>query len=319
MNRAGNLSTSAEMNITIWGPPQSGKQWMLWSFVRELELINQIYPDFRCEIFETYPGDDQLTPVRADPPLKPSVGKWRDFMWFFRRRPLKDDQAHHVSTFVHNMHISIVPGEEGIKSFFNLTEHEAVRSALARSRFVIAILDPTRLSSTGNKNGVEIDAIAMKKTTWNQEEYLKVVERLLETLATVRIQNRHVAFCISKMDQIAIREMDWLLLERLFGEQMVNLLKYYQSQFAIDVFAFSSFGGQLKEYLSDDAFDGNNWTVWNPINAVAPFFHFFQEIERTAIRQQSPFNVSNFIFNRQKMYVPYPKTNWTSTFAKENI
>lgn len=303
--RAEKNAAPTGINILIWGPPRSGKRWILWSFAREMEIYNQKHSDFHHEIFMQYPGDISLHPLQVRPPIEPRLDKWQDHNWSFRRSPLVADAAHRLSAHMHDMHISILPGQASVDCLFIPEANEAAKASIARSRFLIAVLDPCRLApqfGIGERSPGNLS----QEAHWTQEEYLAVIQSLLNTFADNNTSmKRSIVFCISKIDQVGERGSPWEVLERIFGNRMLKLLQNYRTQFHLEVITTTAFGELKMHQDSGVLLNDKDWRDWVPVNTAAPFFIFFQEIELELIRRQS--TGLGFVLKgmQEKKYIPY--------------
>lgn len=320
MNRTSreNESTPKDMNIVLWGPPQSGKRWLLWSFARELSVYNQGKQDFLYELFAKYPGEaDRLFPLRVEEPDLHLSDLPIDYNWVFRRSPLLKDQAHQRSAFTHMMNISVIPGFNSVECLFNPWIDDTSAAMLRQAQHVIVTLSPDRLASTVDGTGFKMEKEGLsERACWTQEEYLTVVHELLEQITKKNPKTHSVVFCITKMDLVKERGTAWEILSKLFGGQMVKLLRYFSTEIALEVFATTAFGMNLlaPEAALPLGTDGRG--TWFPINTIAPFFFIFQYTELVALRNRAGWESVFQSFRDKginKNYIPYNLHEWNQS------
>jgi hypothetical protein len=317
-----------EDEIAVWGPTQSGKDWLFKAFAKELEYHNDRYSDFHLELREQRPGQDDTRLVVFSTPNTPPTPFGESYSLHFHRIALQKDEAHQISTHAHRIIFHNNSGAELLSFVMDPGRFEQALVPIKRSKHLLIILDPdfsqisagreafSRREESENQQSFINDTpdrlhdyleIA-GKSGLSKDDYWQILTILLKILAESKISKRHLAICITKTDILKRSGNNpWGLLEIVFGQKIYQLLNNYRSIFNIEVFATSAAGYYLNnkgESVQNEA--GGELIVseaWNPINCAAPFFWIFQnrEIERI-------YHSSNFLNreNNLRKYIRYP-------------
>lgn len=317
-----------EIDITVWGPTQSGKDWLYRGFAKELEYYNH-YNNELDFILQMKRGSDPYENVITESPsnISPtSVGE--DYIHSFFRRPRHNNSGDNYSVgfMQHYINFHNGRGADLVAAIMDKDKYEQTYLSIARSQNLLILLDPL-FDNTGreglglNENTLfmntesivdEYPEIALRPGL-NKADYHKILGILLHELAESKVQNRHLAFCITKTDAMKIRGSDpWALLERVFGQQIFKLVNSYRNVCNIEAFATSAAGyTKVRGILQSNFANGKliDETKWNPFNCAAPFFWIFQNREIEQIK-----NTSNFL-NREhnlRRYIRYPTPRLTT-------
>jgi len=313
-----------ETEIAVWGPTQSGKDWLFKAFAKELEYYNNRYPDFRFELDEQRPGQEDarlLTFKTPNTPPTPFGGE--SYSLQFRRIALQNDEAHMVSIHRHLIHFHNSAGAELLSFLMDPVHFEHTLVPIKRSKYLLIFLDPDFGQKSGSRRVSNNQRNANNDISDHTDEYLEragrpglgkddyleILTRLLKVLAEeLNIPKRYLAICITKTDTLRRSGNNpWELLEIMFGQKIYRLLNDYRAIFDIEVFATSAAGyyeNNKGEHVPNEA--GGDLIVpeaWDPINCAAPFFWIFQNREIELIS-----NNSNFLsreYNLRK-YIRYP-------------
>ncbi len=305
-----------ETEFAVWGPTQSGKDWLYKGFAKELEFYNDNNKQgFRYELRLKRRGEEQFKKVMASPPdISPTTAS-EDYIHSFHRIPTKDDEAHRISTHVHRINFHNNRGADLVACLMDQSRKrfEDIFRTLIRSKFILITLDPKFEKPDLNNNMLNTDLqevdypdIALQPGL-SKDQYFQVLSMLLQTLDDSKIAGRYLAVCMTKIDAVKIAgNSAWLLLERIFGQRIHNLFYDYRTRFNMEVFATSAAGFVSKKgepvpnFQEGKLIDSENW---KPLNCATPFFWVFQNSELERIRLNS-----NFLSRESNLrkYVKYP-------------
>lgn len=266
-------------NISIWGPSGSGKTSLLYSFSRRLNSINRDDPDFSFDLFELI--NEDYRPTSIDLPPKFPTSNPEDYILTFRRVPKQRTKKHLVSAHSHNLLIHDYMGAAMLGS-----KDDISRGNIFFSDCLIIIIDPTL------KSGVEI--------------YNHYLPRLFSSNHFQESPIKHVAFCITKCDQLHYRGEPGWIYERIFGKTSISLLEKSVSRINYKFFLVSSYGFCSVNNRDIPNFDPSTGYLlypeqWEPYQVEGPFFWLFQNIELEKINKRA-----NLFFNDKNFYIPYP-------------
>jgi hypothetical protein len=316
-----------EDQIAVWGPTQSGKDWLYKAFAKELEYYNDNYPDFRFELHAHPPGQDATKPVRFESPHTPPTPFGESYNLQFHRIAVPKDEAHQISTHVHRINFHNNSGAELLSFLMDPVRFEQALVPIKRSKYLLIIMDPDfsntsssrkpswseetdDLQSINNHTSNRINEYPdiASKSGLSKEDYWEILTMLLQVLAESNSSKRYLCICITKTDILRRSGNNPQgLLEIVFGQKIYQLLNSYRAIFNIEIFATSAAGyfqNDKGEYVQNEA--GGELIVpesWNPINCAAPFFWIFQNREIERIYQTS--NFLNREYNLRK-YIRYP-------------
>jgi len=259
-----------------------------------------------------------------DPPAYRPTDDPSDLMWYFQRRPKRMSKAHSISTHAHLLHIHDIRGDE------SLHLSEQIRQILPDSELILIALDPTLLAQGDmairfrslpfhETEQVDISSlIAPQGSTdlhtplpaeYSQTEYVQYVNGVLTFLEQHKNANRRVALCLMKKDQWLRDASPWDYLQMAFGKTMFDCIQSHRRQFVIEAFAVSS-AGILHTPLGQANYNPYTAAIddpyqWEPLGVEAPFFWFFQLLEKRALRPTN--RIDRFLFQEQRLriYMPY--------------
>lgn len=306
--------------IAIWGPTQSGKDWLYKGFAKELEHYDQNSEDFNFVLQERRVGSDQFKLSIATPPddIRPTSYE-EDYIVRFARKPKPGKNRDEIllSSHYHDINFHNNRGANLIASVLEYSDNfEPTRLSIERSRYLLIVLDPnfdktspegqTYFQDNNSDMQDEFPDIALHPGL-SKENYYQMLLKLLEILSNANVPDRHLAICITKTDTLKITSYNtWSLLERAFGQKIFKLFNTYRNIFKIEVFATSAAGYIRKKgesvpnFAKGKLIDTENW---RPINCAAPFFWIYQNKEIERIKLTS--NFLNKEYNLRK-YIKYP-------------
>lgn len=306
---------SQETEITIWGPTQSGKDWLLKGFAKELEEHTLRSEDFIFDLRERRIGGTNFSFIKPEPPrfLEPTSSP-EDYILSFSRRikPTKTADNNKLSTFTHYINFHNNRGSDLISAILEPNRFDFVFNSIVRSQYILITLDPSfdnkeSIPNINAINGKDYPLVAVNSGL-NKENYFKILTLFLDTLSQQNTPKKYLAFCITKTDSLKSNwGNSWDLLELIFGQKIFRLLSNYRSVFNMEVFATSAAGyvirkgANISNYSNGKLLDHENW---KPFNCAAPFFWLFENREIERIK----FN-SNFL-NREtnlRNYIRYPR------------
>jgi len=329
LNDSSNSNYINQTGIALWGPTGAGKDWLFRSFRKELDYYNNRDEDFNYELLEQLPGEDTPMPLPVEIPHNaPSPDQVVDINYIFRRQALIQDEAHKISSHVHNLIIHNNSGRNLIKSLEDPIAFESTYQTLIHAHSLFLVLGiPTEergplASPTETQPSPEPDEFALavdKKYTLQvgngngtdnssdtdlpREVYLNFMKLLFSVISTG--PRRNLAICMTKSDLLNFRGNPWDMLERRHGSALRHLLKVQNDQHNIEVFATSAAGyfrvdSKVVPNLSNaELRDPGHWS---PVNTAAPFFWIFEKIERERLKQ----GLSLFRPGYEKKYISYP-------------
>jgi len=301
-----------ETSIAVWGPTNSGKDWLFRGFAKELEFYNSRYDDFLFDLYED--TEDGPRPVLAAPPhdIAPT-SREKDYVYHFRRKVLKQDEAHLLSSHLHKINFHNNAGENLLGATISQSRYESAVIPILRSKYLLIVLDGARstpdANTTDNENNLDRDQLDIaKRPGLGKEDYLRVLTMLMQLLSDSSMTDRQLAICMTKMDTTGLGGSNpWSQLEIVFGQRIHKLISRFRTTFNIEVFATSAAGYYFDSNgIRKSNFDGGQIADidnWNPVNCAAPFFWIFQTMEIEKIRISS--NFFNRDYNLGK-YLKYP-------------
>lgn len=307
-----------ETEITVWGPTQSGKDWLYKGFAKELEEYTLRSEDFIFDLREKRRIDANFTPVLAEPPddITPTaIGE--DYIHSFTRRIKQNknnDDGHKLSVYTHYINFHNNRGADLVAALLDPTRFETTFLSIIKSQYLLIVLDPNfekieKLSSSENTNIDEYPEIALQPGM-SKDNYYKVLTMLLEALAAYNTPSKHLAVCITKIDTLKISSNNsWYLLERAFGQKIYRLFDNYRRVFNMEAFATSAAGYTTKKGISEANFTAGKLLDpehWRPVNCASPFFWIFQNKEIEQIKLKSNFlNKENNLRNYKRYPLPF--------------
>jgi hypothetical protein len=314
--------------IAFWGPSSSGKTWLMQSLARSLHKINQDDQEFEYVLAQP----EALAPISAQAPQNQATSDAYDKVWLFQRkvRPQHDNPAHRLSAHCHSIVVRDAPGELLMQGVNNV-----VMVPLRDAQCILAVLDPSLIETAA-----PVAAAATERSTnqglaalfgssssaasaapapgfgvsfqYTQAQYTTMASNLLQLLSSAPKPDRHVAVCITKVDQLGVQgRSPWQVIEVYFGADMVKVLKSYAGKMAIEAFGVSA-AGYLDAYRSQPNYDPGTRSLlsaekWQPFAVETPFFWLFTHLERQRLAAGGG-RVPRWYFSRDRLarYIGYP-------------
>ena len=314
--------------IAFWGPSSSGKTWLMQSLARALHKINQDDHEFEYVLAQP----EALAPISAQVPQNQATSDAYDKVWLFQRkvRPEFDNAAHRLSAHCHSIVVRDAPGELLMQGVNNV-----VMVPLRDAQCIIAVLDPSLIETAapvaaaqaerstnqglaalfGSSSASSSAAPAPGFGTsfqYTQAQYTQMVSNLLQLLSSAPKPDRHVAVCVTKVDQLGVQgRSPWQVIEVYFGAEMAKLLKGYAGKMAIEAFGVSA-AGYLDAYRNHPNYDPGTRSLlspdkWQPFAVETPFFWLFTHLERQRLASGGG-RVPRWYFSRDRLarYIGYP-------------
>ncbi|NOT02999.1 MAG: ATP-binding protein [Anaerolineales bacterium] len=289
-------SAQISTNIAIWGPPGSGKTWLIHALAKELSWYNDRDSDFSYSLV-----DDTGVRLYPSPPNSVDQGATmapEDRVWTFERKGKKQSQAHIISTQRHNIIVHDDKGQNLVDAVTPFVGQSLTIETLRYSPNIIILLDPSTVKN------LSISTPVPPPTVYEKHEYTELLLNLVNALAAQGVE-RHLAVCLSKSDLLNLILPVEEIVKACFG---VDTLKVLQDpRIHTRFFRVSSVGflrqphGKKSPNITIEGKISNE-EVWEPFNVVSPFFWLFEAIERARI------GGGNTLFSdRGKIYLPYPR------------
>src|SRR5262249_17056719 len=179
-------------------------------------------------------------------------------------RPEFDTPAHRVSAHSHSIVVRDAPGELLMQGVNNV-----VMVPLRDAQCVLAVLDPSLIDTSAQNAAPAAQpersaaqglaalfggatATAAPATVapsygtafqYTQAQYTQMVSNLLQLLSSAPRPDRHLAVCVTKVDQLGVQgRSPWQVIEVYFGAEMSKVLKSYAGKMEIEAFCVSSAG-----------------------------------------------------------------------------
>ena len=318
--------------IAFWGPSSSGKTWLMQSLARSLHKINEDDPEFEYVLAQP----EALAPISAQAPQNQATSDAYDKVWLFQRkvRPEHDSPAHRLSAQCHSIVVRDAPGELLMQGVNNV-----VMVPLRDAQCIIAVLDPSLIDSTttaaapavqsertavqglaalfGSSAAAPASATAPAPAfgasfQYTQAQYTQMVSNLLQLLSSAPRPDRHVAVCVTKVDQLGVQgRSPWQVIEVYFGAEMAKVLKSYAGKMEIEAFCVSS-AGFLDAFRQQPNYDPGTGSLlsaerWQPFAVETPFFWLFTFLERQRLARGGG-RVPRWYFRSDRLarYIGYP-------------
>lgn len=290
-----------QFNIMLWGPPASGKTWLVNAFRRQIELINKELQKkglFELEMLDTDTGEP-LPNIPLSKQYEPTQAIAVESITF-RRKGLGRGPFFEVNTHEHVITLIDAPGgdttgETLSKILEDGTDEDKARSAerpetvkalIKKSPYIIIMLEAGEIDDINNGTAAE--------------EYLKQLQDLRKLLGSET--QRYITFCLTKIDKIsrglemvASQAVIEAVIKGRFGTKGPAILdeigkfKKGSQHITTSWCAVSSVG-----YLNSNNKKVVNWhpekglldqEAWKPVKVELPFFWAFEDIERKRIAQ----------------------------------
>jgi hypothetical protein len=315
--------------IAFWGPSSSGKTWLMQSLARSLHRINQEDPEFEYVLAQRAAQRTGQAAVSAfQAPQNQATSEAYDTVWLFQRkvRPEYETPAHRISAQSHTIVVRDAPGELLMQGVNNI-----VMVPLREAQCVIVLLDPSLVDSTATlspqaeaaapaqglaalfgSSAAQATAPVAGSYQYTQAQYTQMVSNLLSSLASAARPDRHVAICVTKVDQLGVQgRSPWQVAEVFFGGEMAQLLRNYANKLHLEAFNVSA-AGYLDENRQQPNFDPGTRSLlspdrWQPFAVETPFFWLFTHVERQRLAGGGG-RVPRWYFRRDRLerYIGYP-------------
>ena len=316
--------------IAFWGPSSSGKTWLMQSLARSLHRINEEDAEFEYVLAQP----QALSPINANQaPQNQATSDAYDKVWLFQRKVRKeyDTPAHRLSAHSHSIVIRDAPGELLMQGNSNV-----VMVPLRDAQCVIAVLDPSLIDTSNvDAPAAQAEPAAQRQGLaalfgggaapaaaptpgfgvsfqYTQAQYTQMVSNLMQMLAATARPDRHVAICVTKVDQLGVQGRNpWQVVEVFFGSDMAQMLRNYASRMRIEAFCVSA-AGYLDDAREQPNFDPGTRSLlsperWQPFAVETPFFWMFTYLERRRLAVGGG-GVPRWYFKRDRLekYIGYP-------------
>ncbi len=319
--------------IAFWGPSSSGKTWLMQSLARSLHKINQDDPEFEYVLAQPE-AVAQAQAKAFQAPQNQATADAYDKVWMFQRkvRPEHDTPAHRLSAHTHSIVVRDAPGELLMQGLNNV-----VMVPLRDAQCVIAVLDPSLIDNAVAAPAAQTEQAAAKQGLaalfgssaasatnaaptpgfgtafqYTQAQYTLMVSNLLQLLAGTPRPDRHLAICVTKIDQLGVLgRSPWQVIEVYFGAEMAQVLKSFQNKMQIEAFCVSA-AGYLDATREAPNFDPGTRSLlspdrWQPFAVETPFFWLFTHLERKRLAEGGG-GIPRWYFQRGRLarYIGYP-------------
>lgn len=296
------------LQITLWGPPLSGKTWMLEAFKKTVAMRNSNDPEFSYQLLNF--NDDALLDYDLPPNEK---GKLRDrtHRWKFVRFPKKHSVSHLISTQTHYLYVHDLAGKSLHAS------SDDTQNVVKNSNLIIVFLDsgyggsqreslPKQKKADKEPDLFDIFGdepedtnISSQEDISNSIDYHRSITTLFNYLEG--INNRPlVAICLSKVDKLPnpIQDIQEFIKYK-FGSEMLSVISAYDKRY-IKYFQISSTGFLLDDLrtpnFNPDANSLLDKNQWNP-KVESPFYWFFDRTKYAFLD-----NVQGLVNNLYRKY-----------------
>lgn len=333
-------NNTAQTQILVLGPPNSGKDWLIYAFIKELELVNQVDNNFDYGLFKYSAGENVLERVLSRvPTAETELGNTND-LYSFQRRKKTDQFDTLISSHAHQFHLYVVPGSTLSDWVNNQNGPENVLQAVVNSENILLMLDTPENTNRGehyqsmqiNRDETSnstnaflelVEELIGKEQTgiprdnsisepqisvpaqWNIQDYQTFLQIIFNTITPESKKN--VMVCMTKSDQLNFRGDSWEILQRKFGNNIYSILNAQRERHNIEIFNTSAVGYLYQNGKAIPNYSGSGEIreedYWKPVGTTAPFFRLFEEIEKTRIADQYKHNKNKVL----KKYIPYPK------------
>ena len=323
-------SENLPREIAFWGPSSSGKTWLMQSLARSLHRINEEDAEFEYVLAQP----SAMAAINSSQaPQNQATSDAYDRVWLFQRKVRQeyDSPAHRLSAHSHTIVVRDAPGELLMQGNSNV-----VMVPLRDAQCVIAVLDPSLVDTApeqaqpaqpepaaARQGLAALFGSAAAPTAaptpqygvsfqYTQAQYTQMVSNLMQLLAAANKPDRHVAVCVTKVDQLGVQGRDpWQVVEVFFGSEMAQMLRGYKSRMRLEAFCVSA-AGFLDEAREQPNFDPGTRSLlsperWQPFAVETPFFWMFTYLERRRLAQGGGrLPLWYFKKDRLERYIGYP-------------
>lgn len=312
-------------HITLWGPPSSGKTWMLEALKKAVAIRNANDSEFFYQLL----GFDDEESLDYDLPPKEDKrnGDGTTHRWRFIRRPRKsNNDSVFISAHTHYLYINDLEGG----SAFAFTD--AIKNVIKKSKLIVVFLDVEygMYTTSSSKPKEEQDyssseeepnlfeffrdePVEMSVSTPKEPSHLVDYDVAIETLFTYleSLNNKpYVAVCLSKVDAISKKNEDIQgFIKNKFGHKVSARISSYTKNH-IEYFKISS-TGFLSGDLETSNFNPETNTLldknqWVP-KVELPFYWFFDQVKLAALSKTQGV-IHSLLFHDFNLehYIKYP-------------
>ncbi len=267
------INSGGEVFISIWGPTNSGKTWLIMALVKQLKMYTAKSKYFKYEIWNA----DDSSPVElpTSPSSISSTGRRIERRYRYLRYP-KTSSANYSSTY--SLIILDAPGNLTTSLDESATAPDSNRLTaidIRKADCLLVILDTFTTLAKGDPGS----------------EYTVLIERLeqyLTTPAHEQNNDRIILVCLTKADQMGLALQNyldtWKIVEEQFGNRVRELLEPLASHQPFLVSSFGFIDRTTPNYNPVTKFI-DDFSKWQPYNVEYPFFWFIDKIERKKIKE----------------------------------
>jgi GTPase SAR1 family protein len=266
---------SRDGSIAMWGPPSSGKSWLIKAFVRDLEISNGNDAQFSYHLSHKDRSGSWCKSFANTPKVAPTRTHC-NYDWRFERRG-NNIAATQDNARTHFLQLFDDPGESTFRALIETEQYwNTYRTLKNVTQGVIVALDHTIFNQgyTKKKYAIEVQRLCA----------------LLQESAGTDNKPRYAAVCITKMDRGllgSIKNRTPLeLIEGTFGADMFRFLEKAQKNesggLSLKCFKTSSVGFLNQQPNYDEGQDDlRNEGHWYPWKASEPFLWILDQMNLT--------------------------------------
>jgi hypothetical protein len=246
-----------QIEIALWGPSQSGKDWLIRGFIKELNDFNRRKLPLQYSLYEVQSGIQKPVPiVLAEPPVNIPTSETQQLQYIFKREPIPTDDpaeraARQISAQEHSFLIDNNKGAFLVEALIDPIRFESIYGMLLNAHSLILVLGIPKGELVETPDQPVFGALARPENNnlsadaldifWSRETYLNFIQRLFACL--VSGPPRNVAVCMTKVDQLGYKSSNsWDMLEYRHGSSLRRLLERHADYHNIEVFATTSAG-----------------------------------------------------------------------------
>lgn len=280
-----------KVKFVLWGPPNSGKSWLVEAFAQSLKKLHREFSKLNTEL-SILVTDKNGKQVRPQLPL-PFSSEELNVNRYYLKRELTSSSWNRFSTQI-NMHqheISLVDNSGRNLSY----SADPYRTEKEKNLF-------DQAQHILKSNSTKCILLALDTGSITPEQYVKDLKALRDLLDE---SPRYIAACITKGDEIGLFDDDdqeAILIGR-FGSKFANDICYLLTEelpsdgHSVEIFTTSSVGyyrtenGKCFPNIKKEKEGQNNIPQlasevdWQPIHVEKPFFWLLQNIEQRKIEE----------------------------------
>ena len=329
-------NTNHQESIALFGPTQSGKDWLIRAFAKEIEKINQRRDQlFFYELMQVQ-RDNSLVPAIAYPPSgTAATTEAEDYLYQFTRRAVNNRYQCYEHT--HNIIIQNDSGGSLVSTILNADIFATTYHRLINARNLIIIIAPPESSSNKFQQTTPRDEVSSKiddligrqsrqersdsdflpsiatHASWSVDDYQRFITLLFDALSrsNMAVGRRNIAICFTKIDQTRIQREDSEKVFYSFFPGLRSLVQLKRKTDNVEFFQTSSAGfinstDELGRMIQAPNITGSNLrdeARWSPFGTTRPFFWIFESLEREYFERN--YGGLRAIFNPRPEYPPY--------------